>query len=712
MSLRQRIQDLFVEKPSASLSRSQIAAELDLSRVERRALEGVLASLKGAGELEIDHRRYRLAKPLGAVVGVFHSARGGFGFITPETGRPGQDLFVPARHTLGAFEGDRVAAALAPRRGGTSPEARVTKVLSRSRQAVVGIVQGGYLLPMGSSLPPISVEGRGAKEGEVAAVVLEAEEGGAPRAASLASMGALDDPQTPIRAAEARFGLSREFPAEAAAEAGRLPSEPDPADFEGRTDFRGLPTVTIDPEDARDFDDAISVKAEGQGFRLWVHIADVSHYVRPGSALDGEARRRGNSTYLPGTVYPMLPHALSSNLCSLVPHRERLTFTAELRIDGHGETREARFHKGVIRSMARLSYEEAQGLLEGKGSPEPEVLGLLERAHALFKTLFARRLRLGTLDLDMPEADLRFGLTGKVEEVLPATRLDSHRIVEEAMLAANEAVARELERRQAPCLYRVHEPPNAEKLEALRPLLNALGLGAASRGDLTDPFALQRLLEASQGHRAAKLVAYLVLRAMAQARYSPDLMPHYGLGFQAYCHFTSPIRRYPDLLVHRSLGAEVFGGAGLAGDLEAAAAHCSRTERTSDLAEREVLAWYQMAFLAARLGETFDAMVLGFSRFGVRVELVDHLIEGVCPFQVMAQDYITVDRDGLGARGRYSGAVLKVGEMLPVRLVRVDRLAGEAHFVPEDWPGEGRSGRGGVGARGLGAGRPPKRRPR
>ncbi len=685
--MKRDVLGLFASRPSAWFTRSQIAAELGLAPRDRRKLESVLDDLLRSGELEMVHRKYRLPRGGGTVVGEFHATRGGFGFITPESGPFTQDLFVPARDTLGASEGDRVSAILGSRRAGASPEAKVVKVLSRSERPVVGIVQGGYLLPSGASLPPIALSGFALKDGQMACAYLDPGEG-PPRARRVEALGALDDPRTPIRAAEVRYALETAFPPAVEAEAAAFGEEPAAADLAGRVDFRGLPTLTIDPEDAKDFDDALSLKPEAKGFRLWVHIADVSHYVRSGTAMDQEARRRGNTTYLPGIAYPMLPHALSSSLCSLVPERDRLTFTVEMAVDGLGRVREAHYHRGIIRSMARLSYEQAQAILEGREGAAPGVEALLRHALALQKIRFARRLSLGTLDLDLPEADLRFGLTGKVEEVLPASRLDSHRIVEEAMLAANETVARELVRRDVPALFRVHDDPNPLKLEALRPLLNALGLGAASRGDLSDPFALQKLLQATEGHKASKLVAYLVLRAMAQARYSAVQSRHYGLGFEAYTHFTSPIRRYPDLVVHRCLAAALGTEEGPPPDLEKIAEQCSRTERVADLAEREVMSWYQMAFLAGHLGDTFEAMVLGFTKFGARVELVDHLIEGMCPFHAMENDYITVNADGLAAKGRYSGAVMRVGDLLRVILARVDRLAGEAQFVPEGWPSE------------------------
>lgn len=685
MNLRDRVLSYLEEQPGRFAALGRMAAKLGFSGRKRYALLGVLRALSAQGFVEMNRKGVRLSSGDRAVIGTFHAARGGFGFLTPEEG--GEDLFVPPGKTAGALEGDRVSAHRVPSRSGTKMEAHVLRVLSRSRRPVLGIVEGGVLLPFGGSLPPLPLAGARSLEGRVVSVIpsLDAE---IPTATGAVLVGDPDDPETPIRAARLRYGLDPSFPEDVEREAEEA-ARSVCGGFSERRDLRDLPALTIDPEDAKDHDDAVSVLREGEGFRLFVHIADVAFFVRRGTALDAEARRRGNSVYLPGTVFPMLPHALSSGACSLREGEDRLAVTVEMEVGPRGRVRSSRFTRSLIRSRRRLSYEEAQEVLEGSRSLGAEVDRLLKDALACSRVLFGRRLSLGTLDLDLPEAQLRFGLSGRVEEVLPSIRLESHRIIEEAMLAANVQVAREVARRGLPALYRVHDPPDPEKLEALRPLLHALSLGGAARGDLTDPFVLQEVLRRSAGHRAAKLVSYLLLRAMAQARYDGAPRLHYGLGFPCYAHFTSPIRRYPDLTVHRAL---LEGGEGGAEGLDALAVHCSQTERTADQAEREVVAWYQVSFLAQRLGETFDAIILGFNRGGARVELTDHLIEGYCPFSLLGGEDFTVDRDRLSARSR-GGFTLKVGDAVSARLVRVDRLLGEAQFALENLP-RPRTGRG------------------
>jgi len=689
VSLRDRVLGLFrSQPPEALLTRSRVSAELELGPRERRPLAGVLDALVAEGRIRTAKGRYGPRREPDELCGLFHASRGGYGFVTPEGAAEGErDLFIPPPATGGAMGGDRVRVRALPRApGDRGPEGEVLSILSRSERPLVGLVRGGFLFPLGTGGSPVALPRGAGGEGQVARVDLEPGDG-PPVAGTVQILGEFAGAQTPIRAAETRFHLSHEYPGAVLDEVMALPQGPAAEDLSGRTDFRELCAVTIDPEDAKDFDDALSIRREGRGWRLWVHIADVAHYVHLGSATDAEAFRRGNTTYLPGTAYHMLPARLAGGLCSLVPGQDRLTFTAEMAVAEDGALEGARFHKGVIRSARRLAYEEAQGILDGGSGAEPPVLELLREARALAAVLRRRREARGALDLELPEPELRFGPAGELSEILLSERLETHRLVEECMLLANTAVAETLADAGTPCLYRVHDEPDPERLEPLRPLLNSLGLGEASRGDLSQPAVLRRVLNKARGHRAEKLVSYLILRGMAQARYSDGLAGHFGLALERYTHFTSPIRRYPDLLVHRALAGQLGLGAVPRTDWRRAGDHCSETERLSDEAEREVLLWLQMAWLSRRLGDTFEAVVLGFTRGTVRVELVDHLVEGVCPFRLVEEDRIRVDADGLTARGLYSGAALKVGDRLKVRLVRVDQPALEAQFVPEEWPG-------------------------
>ncbi|MCI4398464.1 MAG: VacB/RNase II family 3'-5' exoribonuclease [Acidobacteria bacterium] len=689
MTMRERVlAHLASLKPSESVTRSRLAQELGLTPRERRALAPTLGHLLDQGLISVSRGRYKAAAVPKEISGLYHASRFGYGFVTRDgANEADKDIFIPPHATAGALDGDRVMVRkLADVPGGKGPEGEVAAILERSKRPVAGIVQGGFLYPFGFDRTPIALPRNTGGEGKVAVALVSLSDG-PPSAESADVLGDFGDPSVPVKAAEARFNLTKEFPKKVMAEAEELPEKPSSSDIRGRTDFRELAAITIDPDDAKDFDDALSIRREGANFRLFVHIADVSHYVKPGGAMDHEALRRGNSTYLPGTAYPMLPERLSSGLCSLVPGEERLTFTAEIVVDAKARARSVRFAKGVIRSRARLTYKEAQAILDGAPTHGEEISSALHHLNELAELLGREREKRGSLDLDLPEATLRFGLSGRVEEIMPSERLASHRLVEECMLLCNTAVAEALDKAQAPCLYRVHEPPDPKRLEPLRPLLCALGLGEASRGDLGDPFTLQKVLAKAKGHRAEKLVAYLILRGMMQARYSAKNAGHYGLALSTYCHFTSPIRRYPDLVVHRSLAALLGFGRPPGAMLEEVAAQCSATERQSDEAEREVERWHQMAFLSTRLGDLFEAIVLGFGRAGIRVELLDHLVEGLCPFHLIDDDRIRVDRDGLCARGIYSGAKLGVGEAISVRLVRVDVTALEAHFVPESWPG-------------------------
>jgi ribonuclease R len=440
-----------------------------------------------------------------------------------------------------------------------------------------------------------------------------------------------------------------------------------------RTDLRAVPLITIDGEDARDFDDAVFAEPDGSGFRLIVAIADVAHYVRPGSALDDSARTRGNSVYFPDRVVPMLPEALSNGWCSLRPHEDRGCLFAEMRIDAAGRKLSHRFGRGLMRSAARMTYEQVE---QDQDRFQP--------LYAAYRALIAERTRRGTLDLDLPERKVVLGPTGQVLSVAPRPRLDSHRLIEEFMVLANVAAAEELERLHRPCMYRVHAPPTDEKLANLRTFLAALGISLPP-GDQVHPRDLDHVLRLVADTPEAPMVNEVMLRSQSQAAYSPDNIGHFGLALTRYAHFTSPIRRYADLLVHRALIAGLaLGPDGLAPD-EAArfpetADHITGTERRAQLAERDAVDRYLAAYMAEKVGERFAARISGVTRFGLFVTISDSGASGIVPVSSLPDDYWHHNEGEQTLTGRRSRLVFKLAQDVEVRLVEATPITGGLVF--------------------------------
>ncbi len=446
-----------------------------------------------------------------------------------------------------------------------------------------------------------------------------------------------------------------------------------------REDLRGVPLLTIDGADARDFDDAVFAEPDGTGWRLLVAIADVAHYVRPGSALDGVARERGNSTYFPDRVVPMLPEALSNGWCSLRPDEERGCLFAELRIGPDGTARGHRFGRGLMRSAARLTYEQAQEATDRGESRVP-----LAPLFASFRALLDARTRRGTLDLDLPERAIVLDPAGKVVSVRPRPRLDSHRLIEEFMIAANVAAAETLERHHAPCVYRVHAPPSAEKLDSLRGFLRGLDISLPP-GNRVQPRDLDRVLRKVAGTEQAPLVNEVVLRSQSQAAYAPDNTGHFGLALPRYAHFTSPIRRYADLLVHRSLiHALKLGAGGLttqeAADLEATCEHISATERRSVAGERDATDRYLAAFMQDRIDAIFTARISGVTRYGIFVTVEENGANGIVPRSSLPDDYWRHDEREQTLTGRRTRIVFRLGQRVEVRLKEAAPITGGLVF--------------------------------
>jgi ribonuclease R len=491
-------------------------------------------------------------------------------------------------------------------------------------------------------------------------------------------LGAADSPRTISLISIAQFEIPHAFPQAALAEAAAAK----PADSGGRVDLRGLDLVTIDGSDARDFDDAVWAEpdpdaANPGGWRLVVAIADVAHYVTPDSALDREARERGNSVYFPDRVVPMLPEALSNGLCSLKPGEDRACLAAELWIDRDGVKRRHAFHRAIMRSAARLTYEQVQAAQDGAAAAAiaRERLAAL---YGAFAALDRARVARGALALDLVEYRVVLDAAGAPAAVEPRQRLDSHRLIEEFMILANVAAAEELEAKRLPCLYRVHDAPTPDRLDALRQALadiDAPGL-ALAKGQVIRPELFNRVLTRVVGRPEAQLVNDLVLRAQAQAIYSPDNIGHFGLALRRYAHFTSPIRRYADLLVHRAL----LGEATPATALDAIGKHVSATERRATAAERAALERYRARLLGGRIGEEFAARVNGVARFGLFVTLADSGTDGLLPIGSLPPDFYRFDARHLTLSGRHSRRRFGLGDALTVRLAEADPIGGRLTF--------------------------------
>ncbi|MFZ1218439.1 MAG: ribonuclease R, partial [Chthoniobacterales bacterium] len=733
-SLREQILRLLRAPKYRPLDNVELGKALGRKSGVRMNLNAVLREMEQAGEIaRIRKNRYVLPAEADLVTGTISVHQAGYAFLPRE--KPGeQDLFIAAENTGTAMHGDKVVARItrderfARAKGRDRAEGRVIRILERAHDTIVGtleqsknffyvvpddprIVHNVYVQPRPGGAPAPAP-----RRGDKVVVRLENWESRHvnPEGEIIEVLGARDAPGVDMLSIIRKYHLPTEFPRPVIEEAERIPETVEEKMFEGREDLRNKFIVTIDPDDARDFDDAIDVeRLAGGGWKLGVHIADVAAYVKPGSALDREARKRGNSVYLPDRVIPMLPERLSNGVCSLNPSVNRLTHSVFLEFTKEGRTKSARFARTVIRSARRLTYREAYAIL--KSQPNDQLGERLHVAWELASLLRKNRFRDGSLDLDFPEVKVRLDQEGKPIQLERIENDESHQLIEEFMLAANEAVARELKNRLIPTVYRVHENPDPAKLGEYRELILSYGYKV---GDLSKRTELQRLLASLRGKPEEQALKIGLLKSLKRARYAPQSLGHYGLAKNNYTHFTSPIRRYADLVVHRALAsteerpgrdAALRRPAGAArqpyqreqildmGQIAATAEYISGTERVAAEAEMDGVKMKKLEFfqrqLDARDPQVFRATVLEVKNFGLVVELPDVLLTGLVHVSSLTDDFYTFDAAQRRLIGRQSRRRFSVGDQLQVYVARVDVFKRQVDFAVTDpaTPGRGKS---------------------
>ena len=673
----------------------ELVQKLKIPREQRATLKRLLNGLVDAGHLiQTRGNRFGLPDRMNLVVGRVSTHPRGFGFVIPDRPVDGVagDIFIAGANLNQAMHGDRVVARIERTREDRA-EGRIVRILERGSSSIVGRFERdessmGFLVPFDRRLiMDVMIPGdqqMDAKPGDM--VVLEITRYPTPTRSALGRvlevLGDIEEPGVDTEIIIRKYGINDEHGEEAIEEARRLGGAVKEKDIRGRTDFRPLTTVTIDGEHARDFDDAITIERLPNGnYWLGVHIADVAHYVPEGGALDEEAYERSTSVYFPERAVHMFPSELSTGLCSLNPNVDRLVQSCLMEIDRHGDVVRYEIHDGVIHSDARMTYTDVNAILTERDpaliKKYASFVGMFETMEELFRILNGRRKRRGSIDFDLKEPEIILDDEGLVEQITALERNIAHRIIEEFMLVANETVAQHLDENDVPTLYRIHEQPDPLKVEEFEEFIATLGYGLGTAPDAVRPRHFQKLVERIAGKPEEKPIAFLMLRTMQKARYDPSNMGHFGLAASSYTHFTSPIRRYPDLIVHRTLRESRRGMSNerieeLTEDLPEIARHTSERERRANDAERELVQWKKVRFMADKVGDEFDGYITGVTAFGLYIELIEHFVEGMVHVSTMADDYYRfIDRQHI-LRGENAGRVYRLGDRVGVQVIKVD----------------------------------------
>jgi ribonuclease R len=708
--LETHLRTLMARKGSRVLSpgdiHKRLAAELGEEACTLADVEQLVDTLEREGRLvAVRGKHYSLLEFTPYAAGVLRSRSDGSATIDPSAGRPG--VLIPRKGLRGAMNGDLVLVRIERetargRERADRAEGEVVRVLRREHSVVVGRFHADerrpFIRPFDAKLDSdIEIEldrGLDARDGEMVNVEITSYGGknSSPVGRIIERLGMLGEPGVDIEVVLRKHHIPHEFPADVLEEAEAIPETVPVDEIARREDLRGRQIVTIDGETAKDFDDAVEVESLPNGnWRLGVHIADVAHYVRQGSPLDRDAFERGTSVYFPGRAVPMLPERLSNGVCSLNPRVDRLTFTVEIEIDPRGRFVGHRVFKSVIRTCERMTYTDVNALLTGDdGALRARYADLVDhfaRMRDLFEILSRRRAARGSIDFDLPQSEVLLTEEGEIESIMASERNVAHRIIEEFMLSANEVVARELVFALQPGMFRVHAPPDAQKMADLKEILSEFGLKLRGDPEEVRPSDLQRLLREVEGRPEERFVSELVLRSMRRALYSEENKGHFALALEHYCHFTSPIRRYPDLVVHRRLAKLIAAGPMLGDDLDqtkrtdpAIARQSSERERRAEEAEREVLEWKKVIFMRDKVGEVFTGRITGVAAFGLFVELDEHFVQGLVPIATIGGDYWAYFEKEHRLRGDVTGREFRLGDLVAVQVRVVDEDRRQIEF--------------------------------
>ena len=698
---KKMIYEYMTSKEYKPVKIKEMAGILQVPRREKADFHEVIDSLIHDGKIMIDNRGLLKASSDQLKVGVFSGTAKGFGFVMIEGEK--EDIFIPENATKGAMNGDKVQVEITELKTGKRREGRIVSILERGNEVVVGTYTKsknfGFVIAdnqkLGSDIFIPKEQSKGAVTGHkvVVRITQYGEKGKNPEGKVIEILGHINDPGVDIMSIIRGFGLPEEFPDEVMKQVERVPEAVEAEDIAGRTDLRHLDTVTIDGEDAKDLDDAITLSKEGDIYHLGVHIADVSHYVTENSPLDKEALKRATSVYLVDRVIPMLPHKLSNGICSLNQGEDRLALSCLMDIDGKGNVVGHRITESVIRVNRRMSYTSVKKILEDKDEAEiaeyKELVPMFEMMEELAAILKEKRRKRGSIDFDFPESKILLDGRGKPIEVKAYERNTATKIIEDFMLIANETVAEDYFWQELPFVYRTHENPDEEKITKLGIFINNFGYSIRMGQDEIHPKELQKLIDKIEGTPEEALISRLTLRSMKQAKYTTENTGHFGLATRYYCHFTSPIRRYPDLQIHRIIKENLRSGMAekrlnhYNKILPEVALQSSTMERRADEAEREVEKLKKAEYMKQFIGETFEGVISGITTWGIYVEL-PNTIEGMIRVTNLKDDYYYYDEEHYIMVGENTKKTYKLGEKVKVVVDSVDKILRTIDFVLAD----------------------------